>query len=381
MAHVPRWGTPTTLAVCVLFVAACGESGSQSNSTAPVRHPDKRFIRDASVTDPAIDLASRARPEPQLSSGPVERRLGVAEQPADQVFGGITAVAEDGAHRIYVLDSRAGQVSVYDTLDRRVDVIGRRGEGPGEFLRALSMALRDDSTLYVGDVSERVHIFRRPGPGRFVYDTSFTTGVSVDAMCFLGPDLIVQGVNPTDSLLLRRFDPHGRQVAAFGVVYRSPQPRANMEAARGRIACNNDLRLVAYAPQALLGEVRAFSAAGTQVWRLVLQGFQPISVLATATSFSAETPKSGFDRVDGLAWLPDSSLLVQVAHVTADRATSRPTLATTRLTSIRASWRDGRAAIASTDLDRVALVSAGSMISTRDDPVPAVIVRRLIGHR
>jgi hypothetical protein len=361
----------------VVVVSACNGK-SRPPAEVETRHPVASFIVGASPNDPTVSIND---PSPldstaSVSFGGSVRQIGAAERPPEQVFGAVTGLAQDRSGHLYVLDTRLGQVSVFDSLGRRTEVIGRPGRGPGEFMRALSIALRDDSTLYVGDVSEQVHIFRRIGSAGFTYDSSFSTGVSVDAMCFMGGDLYVHGVSPTDSFVIRRYDvTSGRQVAAFGRVYKSPHPRANMEITRGLIACNDSLGLIAYAPQSVLGEARAYRASGEQVWRSVIKGFEPIGMITTPSSFQALIPPDGFDRIDALVWLPDSTVLLQVAHVTSDPAVPRSATHVSRITTFRIAAASGRARRVPQELQQIVLASGSTLISAAEEPFPMVSLR------
>ncbi|MCB2016448.1 MAG: 6-bladed beta-propeller [Hydrogenophaga sp.] len=86
----------------------------------------------------------------------------------DWVHPSAVAVNPDGS-RLYVVDtgrvdSESHRVHVYDAGGRRLAVIGRRGEGPGEFNLPTDAAVAPDGTLWVLDAGNfRVQAFEQNG--------------------------------------------------------------------------------------------------------------------------------------------------------------------------------------------------------------------------
>jgi hypothetical protein len=74
--------------------------------------------------------------------------------PLDGDFGKVGPVAVDESQRVYVADVMRREIIVFDSLGKRQRVLGRRGEGPGEFQFLNAMTIRDD-TLYVFDLGQR----------------------------------------------------------------------------------------------------------------------------------------------------------------------------------------------------------------------------------
>jgi hypothetical protein len=69
----------------------------------------------------------------------------------------------DAYERVYVADSRADVIRVYDRHGAFIRDLGRSGQGPGEFAELTGLTWRDGSTLWAFDL----------GNGRFsVFDTS-----------------------------------------------------------------------------------------------------------------------------------------------------------------------------------------------------------------
>lgn len=100
------------------------------------------------IGDGATDLADL----PQLTLHE-DLRLGNADDP-DVGFSRIGSVTVDREGRIYVLERQDRHVRVYDRIGDRLRVIGRTGEGPGEFRAVASLGLLGD-TLWVHDPAGR----------------------------------------------------------------------------------------------------------------------------------------------------------------------------------------------------------------------------------
>jgi hypothetical protein len=76
-------------------------------------------------------------------------RIGSVDD-ADLSLTRVTGVLIDSRAHVYVLQPQDRQVAVFDSSGRRVRLIGRSGEGPGEFDAVSAAGLRAD-TLYVAD--------------------------------------------------------------------------------------------------------------------------------------------------------------------------------------------------------------------------------------
>lgn len=63
----------------------------------------------------------------------------------------------DAAGNLYVLDASAGRVVVLDPEGRLAQIIGRKGEGPGEFNRATDLAVWPDGSFAVSDLGHAAY--------------------------------------------------------------------------------------------------------------------------------------------------------------------------------------------------------------------------------
>jgi hypothetical protein len=88
----------------------------------------------AAMAQQAVELPARDR---LLGDTPIlVYTVGLVDGPDPEVFGRIAAVAFDARDRLYVLDSQARRISVFDERGRFVRTIGRPGEGPGAYAAA-----------------------------------------------------------------------------------------------------------------------------------------------------------------------------------------------------------------------------------------------------
>jgi hypothetical protein len=67
------------------------------------------------------------------------------------VFGSVTALETDTLGRVFVLDGQAQEVKIFDSRGVHLTSIGRRGEGPGEFLRASGLNVDGNGHVWVWD--------------------------------------------------------------------------------------------------------------------------------------------------------------------------------------------------------------------------------------
>lgn len=67
-------------------------------------------------------------------------------------FGRIEGLAVDTAGRVWILDGLKLEIVVYDTLGRRIMVVGREGEGPGELTDPLGLFADRSGRIWVSDL-------------------------------------------------------------------------------------------------------------------------------------------------------------------------------------------------------------------------------------
>lgn len=68
-----------------------------------------------------------------------EVRIGTLERTGPDLFGRISAIEVDRTGRIYVLESQAAELRVFEPSGRHVRTFGRRGSNPGDSTTTVSM--------------------------------------------------------------------------------------------------------------------------------------------------------------------------------------------------------------------------------------------------
>ena len=93
-----------------------------------------------------------------------EVRIGVLEGDPAYAFGYVSDVAQGEDGRIWVADSRNVEIRVFDDLGRAREVLGRSGEGPGEFGDLSALEVFPDESMVAWDPRlQRVSIFNKDG--------------------------------------------------------------------------------------------------------------------------------------------------------------------------------------------------------------------------
>jgi hypothetical protein len=100
-------------------------------------------------------------------TAPVVFTLGRAEGAEHEMFGDVSGVAFDAAENLYVLDRSNARVGVYRRDGAFLRYIGRAGQGPGELVAPLQLAVGEDGTVAVLDLGRPGFSLFRPD-GRFV---------------------------------------------------------------------------------------------------------------------------------------------------------------------------------------------------------------------
>lgn len=101
--------------------------------------------------------------------------LGRAEGAEHEMFGEVSGVVFDAQENLYVLDGQAKRVMVYDRAGRFIRQIGKEGQGPGELIAPMQMALGADGTVIISDLARRAYSLFRP-------DGTFVRNVAMEGM-------------------------------------------------------------------------------------------------------------------------------------------------------------------------------------------------------
>lgn len=177
---------------------------------------------------------------------PVEElRLGDRDDP-DLGFSRVSGLAVDDEGRVYVSDGQAREIRVFSAEGERLGVVGRPGDGPGEFRGAPRFGIVGDTLWAYDSQGGRITLFRRDGtlisahrvegvgiplatggfawvlPSQMRGDGRFTSDL---LRVTFDPDRRVDGVEPASVRVPRvLFDARGQVVDTLGWDS-SPKPR------------------------------------------------------------------------------------------------------------------------------------------------------------
>lgn len=98
---------------------------------------------------PAQGTASRLTLQEELS-------LGEAVGRKETMFSQIRDIEVDDQNRIYILDSKACQIKIFDESGGYIRTIGKQGQGPEEFSRPYGMSLIGSDLIAVEDMGNRM---------------------------------------------------------------------------------------------------------------------------------------------------------------------------------------------------------------------------------
>ncbi len=142
-------------AVLALFVLISSVSYGQQKEIwkGKIEHKDGIQI----ITNPKNPVY----PEDALR---LEEDLAIASPDDDLRFQNLNYLVVDDAENIYVSDSNAGHIMVFDKNGQFVRKIGQKGRGPGEMIFPLEIQILAQKELLVNDTGQtRAHIFTLDG--------------------------------------------------------------------------------------------------------------------------------------------------------------------------------------------------------------------------
>lgn len=103
---------------------------------------------------------------------------------------------------IFILDRGDETIKVFSTTGVLKKTIGGKGEGPGEFLSAISFSLNQDHVFVLDSMSERIHVFSRNGlqyiesrrfKGYFDSGSSYDIALAGSGECFIARNSGIKG--------------------------------------------------------------------------------------------------------------------------------------------------------------------------------------------
>jgi hypothetical protein len=125
--------------------------------------PGFGHAQGAASTDTTVRLATRPL-HPGVANLVEELSIGVGDGAEEYMLGDIADIALGRDGSIFVLDRQVPVVRHFDARGKFVRNIGRRGQGPGEFLNVSGIAMSRDGHLLLWDTGNwRVNVYSSSG--------------------------------------------------------------------------------------------------------------------------------------------------------------------------------------------------------------------------
>lgn len=315
----------------ILAITAGATAYTERPAVAPPPqevHPQPQYlVRPEGVV--VHELGTSTEPLPTEVHGlRAAKRIATSGAPGDPegVFYseiGDATISEPRAgneQRFFVLDSGMNEVRVVTKAGRTSGVVGRPGQGPGEFLAPVSLGLSPESTvLFVGDRGSGIHVFRMEGGSGRYQKTIRLEGTVPESICGTSAGMIVSSRDVRDIGVVRAYGPDGSLLSSFGTLYKSPNAVVNDRLSAASLACGDDGSVLLAATD--LGEIRAFAPGGELRWIIEAASFETFPVTSVGnTRVRLSRPESGqgFQQLDSIAFLTDSTAIVQIKRWVVD---------------------------------------------------------------
>jgi hypothetical protein len=163
-------------------------------------------------------LAAADGAEAQYGNARPGLRIGSIDGPAALTRIRSMTIGDDG--RIYVLQAEEHHVKVFNADGQLVRIVGRRGEGPGEFRRPTSIAVRRDTLWVIDESLRRISTFstvdfRHLGTRRVPLDSRPPGAVLADGSLLEALSLNPNEVDRSSVVHLARWDSRGERRQPF----------------------------------------------------------------------------------------------------------------------------------------------------------------------
>jgi hypothetical protein len=163
------------------------------------------------VHNPPVPLNpdKTVRFEEEATFGGEETGLGAVLKPG--------RFAVDGRNRVHIYESAEGVIKVFGEDGRFLRAIGRKGQGPGEFVQAGYLGFCPDGRLLITDYQNRRTSFFGP-EGDFLSSYQWTKNISVPLLILDGAYVIQEGFYDQNKskLFLKTYNFEGAELKHWG---------------------------------------------------------------------------------------------------------------------------------------------------------------------
>lgn len=349
---------------------------ARSLASEPNTHPNGRYV-DQSIRPTHTTSLSDDGASLNLFLGPVlVPPEGLSRAGSDSI-GRIADGLILRAGEILIVDDALQVLRRYGPDGAQRQVIGRPGQGPGEF-RGPRSATMVPGALAVLDAGIGLQFFVPAGDG-FTFSRGVRLKLEADDLCALDSVLVVQG-SAAGLPILHLFSLQGELNRSFGQIYNSPNISINEAiGSTGRLVCDGDNKLVIYAPRGALGEVRAYRTDGTPVWRTTFANFKANRMEDQPGGWRVTVSPDGVHSLHALTAIPGRGLLVQWTYRTYDEIVARASYGT--ILSFLLDPATGQPIGPDTTLPPILAATDSTVLIAYEDPEPRFEVRALLPQR
>ena len=133
----------------------------------------------AQKADTTVKVASKPL-YPSVATLREEVSIGEVDGEEEYLFGQVSEIAAAPDGSIYVFDSQVPALRKYDAKGKYVRTLGRKGQGPGEYLSGGGLAVGPDGKVYLWDTGTwRINVYAPSGEYVESFATPNTLGANV----------------------------------------------------------------------------------------------------------------------------------------------------------------------------------------------------------
>ena len=348
---------------------------SSASSQAVGRHPNRRYVDQSVPVTSSLRLGGARTTQPAaLGDNPIAT-IGREDGPDAFIFGEIASVGTTPQGTVVVVDRKMQDVRLFDSGGRFLQRLGRPGQGPGEFRAPHSLLVTPNGEIWVADMQRRLTVFA-PSVDGYRLARTVPTEIGIRTMCFLGDELVVNGISLSDPYAIRVLDESARPIRAFGRIYQSPNAFVNYQFTEGLVACDSSNDIIVYASPATVGEVRAYRRDGRAVWRTVLEDVRTHVISETeGGGVKVERSPNGAHSLVSLNVVPGVGILLQYGLRTAAQMAAKEPVG--EILTIVLDPKTGAATLSSAWWPRLGAVSGNRAFALFDDLAPRIEIREL----
>ena len=370
-------------------------SACSSEKNSEVLHPTKENlyvssdnnIIDVTKTKPDISKVSKKNILSIIEDSQELFSIGELYGDDELMFGRIEDIEIDTFNRIYILDLNKQHVRVFNFKGEYITTLGGKGQGPGEFEMASSMAVYRDEFLIVSN-GYRLEIFDISGNEikfnqTLQFENAFLNICTLDDRLFAHRSISLESAEnsnakPESSHTIQAFAlPSFEPLFSFGKSYKSKNPMVMSRLSPGYISCNELSETVLFAFERMQ-IVQGYSAKdGKLNWTSRIDGLRLTNIVETdeggRTRLTYRTPKKDFmDIILPPVSFRDQFELMQVIR----RNVPNPDFESdTQVLTILINSKDGTGSLISNDLPDIMKVTDEYVFTLSDDYISTIINR------